>query len=335
MVMDLDSGRILYEKNANEQKLIASTTKIMTCIIALENATNLDQKITAGEEILKVDGTNIYVQVGEELTIKDLLYGLMLRSGNDAATVLANHIFETEEIFINKMNEKAKELGMNNTTFQNPHGLDDNTKNYSTAQDMAILGKYAFQNENYRKIVSTKKYLAKSNFKSYAWYNRMSLLNNYKYCIGGKNGYTPKAGKSLVSYAEKDEKRLLIVTLDDPEIYENHKMLFEKYFERYQKYTIVDKENFYISPTLTKGATYYIKESFSYLLKEEEKESIKTLIKLYKEPKKDQVGEIEVLKKEEILKVIPIYQELPKNSKEPKKEGLSILEKLKKLWKKK
>ena len=156
IIMDIDSGRILYEKNAHEKQLIASTTKIMTAIITLENA-NLDEKVEAGEEILKVDGTNIYVQVGEELSIKDLLYGLMLRSGNDAATVLSHHIFEKEEIFIEKMNEKAQELGMTNTIFKNPHGLDDNTMNYSTAYDMALLANYAYQNETYKEIVKTKK----------------------------------------------------------------------------------------------------------------------------------------------------------------------------------
>ena len=152
MVMDNDSGRILYENNSNERRLIASTTKIMTCILVLENS-DLSKKITVGDEILKVYGTNIYVEVGEILTIKDLLYGLMLRSGNDAAIVLANNIFNSEDEFIHKMNDKAKEIGMNNTVFNNPHGLDEETKNYSTAYDMALLAKYAYKNKMYRNII--------------------------------------------------------------------------------------------------------------------------------------------------------------------------------------
>ena len=196
MVMDNDSGRILYENNSNERRLIASTTKIMTCILVLENS-DLSKKITVGDEILKVYGTNIYVEVGEILTIKDLLYGLMLRSGNDAAIVLANNIFNSEDEFIHKMNDKAKEIGMNNTVFNNPHGLDEETKNYSTAYDMALLAKYAYKNKMYRNIISTKKYNTKSNLKSYEWYNRVELINSYKYSLGGKNGYTPKAGKTL------------------------------------------------------------------------------------------------------------------------------------------
>ena len=178
IVMDLDSGRILYEKEIHESRLIASITKIMTCIITLEN-TSLEDSIIVGDEVLDIYGTNIYVQKGEVLTVEDLLYGLMLRSGNDAAMVLANHVFSNYDMFIQKMNEKAISVGMKNTTFSNPHGLDEDTQNYSTAYDMALLAQYAFQNPIYRKIIATKKYNTKSNFKSYIWYNRMSLLTQY------------------------------------------------------------------------------------------------------------------------------------------------------------
>ena len=249
VVMDNDSGRVLYKNNSNEKMLIASTTKIMTCIIAIENS-DLSKKVTVGDEILNVYGTNIYVEVGEVLSIKDLLYGLMLRSGNDAAIVLANNIFKNEDEFINNMNKKAKEIGMDNTVFNNPHGLDDETYNYSTASDMALLARYAYKNEVFRNIISTKKYVTKSNLKSFEWYNRMSLINSYKYSRGGKNGYTPKAGKTLVSYASKNNLNLIIVTLDDSDIYDNHKLLFEKYFKLYRNYLIIDKRNFEIEDSL-------------------------------------------------------------------------------------
>lgn len=137
VVMDMDSGRILYSKNKDEKRLIASTTKIMTCIITIENM-DLNKKIIVGDEVLKMYGTNIYVEVGEEISIRDLLYGLMLRSGNDASVVLAKNVFGSYDKFIKMMNKKAKELNMNNTIFNNPHGLDDDTKNYSTAYDMAL-----------------------------------------------------------------------------------------------------------------------------------------------------------------------------------------------------
>ena len=155
IVMDVDSGRILYQKNSHDVRLIASITKIMTCIIVLENA-DLDKTVVVGDEVLSMYGTSIYLEVGEKITIHDLLYGLMLRSGNDAAMVLATQTLG-EEVFIQKMNEKAQELKMKDTVFSNPHGLDEKSKNYSTAYDMALLGRYAYQNKEYRKIISTKK----------------------------------------------------------------------------------------------------------------------------------------------------------------------------------
>ena len=323
IVMDNDSGRILYENNSNERRLIASTTKIMTCILVLENS-DLSKKITVGDEILKVYGTNIYVEVGEVLTIKDLLYGLMLRSGNDAAIVLANNIFNSEDEFIHKMNDKAKEIGMNNTVFNNPHGLDEETKNYSTAYDMALLAKYAYKNRMYRNIISTKKYNTKSNLKSYEWYNRVELINSYKYSMGGKNGYTPKAGKTLVSYASKDNMNLIIVTLDDNDIYENHKYLYEKYFKKYKKYIIVDKDNFTVDSSLI-NKKVYIKNTFSYLLSEDEVDDISTLVHIT-DSDNNKVGKIIIKLKNKKIGNIDIY------SYKNKKENNSILSRFKNLF---
>ena len=323
IVMDNDSGRILYENNSNERRLIASTTKIMTCILVLENS-DLSKKITVGDEILKVYGTNIYVEVGEILTIKDLLYGLMLRSGNDAAIVLANNIFSNEKEFVQKMNDKAMEIGMKNTYFENPHGLDDDTKNYSTAYDMALLAKYAYNNKSYRKIISTKKYNTKSNLKSYEWYNRMSLINDYKYCVGGKNGYTPKAGKTLVSYASKNNMNLIAVTLDDSDCYFNHKRLYESIFKLYNNYKIIDKDDFVIDSSLIKN-NVYIKKSFSYPLKKNEVDKISTSIHI-NDSKKGKVGEITIKLDSKKIGCIDVF------SKEKEKEKMSFLQRLLKLF---
>ena len=232
--MEEKSGRILESSDINNKKLIASITKIMTCIIALENNNNLEKVIKVPNEVLKMYGTNIYIEVGEEIKIIDLLYGLMLRSGNDAALTLAIATAGSEENFVKLMNKKAQELGMNNTIFNNPHGLDEDTKNYSTAYDMSLLARYAYKNKIYRKIIKTKKYTCKSSIKSYLWYNRVSILNNYKYSLGGKNGYTPKAGKTLVSYAKKDNMTLIGVSLHDSNIYDTHENLFEKNFKKYK-----------------------------------------------------------------------------------------------------
>ena len=226
IVMDLDSGRILYEKNANQKRLIASITKIMTAIVAIEEG-DLTEKITVGEEVLSMYGTNIYVEVGEKMKLRDLLYGLLLRSGNDASVVIAKAIAGSEEKFVNLMNKKAQKIGMKNTIFKNPHGLDEETENYSTAYDMALLSKYAYKNKTYRNIVSTDKYEVSTGKKTYLWYNRNKLLTTYEYCTGGKNGYTPRAGKTLVTTASKKGLNLTIVTLSDGDIYNNHIDLYE------------------------------------------------------------------------------------------------------------
>ena len=155
IIVDLNSGRVLYENNADEERLIASITKIMTCIIAIEEG-DLDKEIKAGEEILKMYGTSIYLELNEKMKLIDLLYGLMLRSGNDASVVIAKTVAGSEEDFVKMMNKKAKEIGMTNTTFSNPHGLDEETKNYSTARDMAKLSRYAYKNKTYRKIIGTE-----------------------------------------------------------------------------------------------------------------------------------------------------------------------------------
>ena len=315
IVMDIDSGRILYQKNINQKKLIASISKIMTCIIVLENC-DIESSITVGDEVLSMYGTSLYIEKGEVLKIKDLLYGLMLRSGNDAAITLAYNTLGYDK-FINKMNEKAGEIGMKNTIFSNPHGLDDDTKNYSTAYDMALLSRYAYNNQIYRKIIGTKKYNTKSNLKSYIWYNRMSLLNNYKNCIGGKNGYTPKAGKTLVSYAKKDGLTLMTVSLDDSSVYENHKNLYNEYFSKYMNYKIIEAGNFSIN-----NNNYNIKESFIYPLADDELDNISTLVKIDSKSLEKVVGKIEIKLNKRIIGDIKIY----KNDK-IKKEKKSLLNK--------
>lgn len=317
IVMDVDSGRVLYEENSHSKELIASTTKIMSCIIVLENS-DIETEITVGDEILEMVGTNIYISVGEKLKIKDLLYGLILRSGNDAAETLAYNTLGYDE-FINKMNLKAKEIGMKDTIFTNPHGLDDKTMNYSTAYDMGLLSKYAYKNKIYRKIISTKKYSAKSNLKSYIWYNRMSLLNKYKKCIGGKNGYTPKAGKSLVSYARNNDLVLTIVSLDDSEIYKNHEYLYDKFFSMYKRYMIIDKDNFNIE-------NGYINKSFYYPLREEEIDNITTLIEMYPKSRNNIIGKVSIKLNNEDIGYLNIYE------KYKKKKDKSIFLKIKSLF---
>ncbi len=321
VVMESSSGRILYQNDSNSRHLIASITKIMTCIVTLENI-DIDKTVEVGDEVLKMYGTNIYIEVGEKITIKDLLYGLMLRSGNDAAITLAVNVSGNEADFVRLMNEKAKEIGMANTTFSNPHGLDEETKNYSTAYDMSLLAKYAYKNSTYRKIINTKKYRCKSSLKSYLWYNRVTLLNNYKYCVGGKNGYTPSAGKTLVSYASKNNMSLIIVSLDDSDIYNRHEALYEKYFSLYKLYKLVDKNTFKFDKSLIID-DIYIKNSFYYPLKDTELENISTLVELDKVYTDNVCGKVIVKLNDKIIGNLKIYKKVAKE-----KKDISIFQKI-------
>ena len=298
VVMDIDSGRVLYESNKDKQMLIASTTKIMTAVIAIENK-NLNDIVIIGDEVLTMYGSNIYIEPGEEMTLRDLLYGLILRSGNDAAVSIAKYVSGSEEKFVYLMNERAKKLGMNNTIFNNPHGLDDDTKNYSTPYDMALLMKYANNLMEFVEISGTKRWSTFTNKKSYVWHNRNKLLTSYKYLTGGKTGYTPKAGKTLVSTASKNNLNLVAVTLNNPNHYNIQKDLYEYLFSKYKRVLLIDKNN--ITFNNTKYNNLYIKYNFSYPLTKKEESDIKINVDYYNMKKVNNnsiVGEIYVLFKD-------------------------------------
>lgn len=324
IVMDLDSGRIFYEKNANQKRLIASITKIMTAIVAIEEG-DLTEKITVGEEVLSMYGTNIYVEVGEKMKLRDLLYGLLLRSGNDASVVIAKAIAGSEEKFVNLMNKKAQEIGMKNTIFKNPHGLDEETENYSTAYDMALLSKYAYKNKTYRNIVSTDKYEVSTGKKTYLWYNRNKLLTTYEYCTGGKNGYTPRAGKTLVTTASKNGLSLTIVTLSDGDIYNNHIDLYEDFFSKYKRYKIIDKNKFRIDKEFV-DEDVYLEDSFYYPLTSNEVNDIKTVVHFLDDSATDEIGTIEIFLSNQKIGELPIYRKIKK------KEQFSFFDWLRQLF---
>ena len=305
IVMDIDSGRILYQHDSNTERLIASTTKLMTFLVAITYASDkLDSKVIVGDEILKMYGTNMYLSLKEELTLRDLLYGLMLRSGNDASVVISKYVAGNIDDFVSLMNIKAKEIGMNNTIFKNPHGLDEETKNYSTAYDLAILIKYLSLNYPiYKEIAGSKYYNFKSNIKSYTLTNRSKIIFTYKNIITAKNGYTPSAGKCLATTASFNNLNLVIVTLDDFDTYKNHQNLYEYYFDKYQNYLLIDKNNFQI-PSLD-NHKYYIKNSFKYPLTIDEKSNIEK--KVIIENKKNQVGKINIYLDNKLIHEENIY----------------------------
>ena len=268
VVIDASSGRVLYEKNMNQRKLIASTSKIMTCIIALENG-NLKDEYIVGDEIKSVDGSSIYAKEGEVYTLEDLLYGLMLRSGNDASMIISKNTLGHDK-FIASMNVKAYMLGMNNTSFENPHGLNNDTSNYSTAYDMALLMKYAIKNKEFLKITSTIKYKD--------WYNKNKLLSEYKYLISGKIGYTKRSGQVFVSAAKKDNKTLIIASIDEADKFNLHKRLYEEYFDKYELYKVLDKYTFTFKNN--DNNHYYILNDFYMLLNNKEKDKLKIKINI-------------------------------------------------------
>ena len=279
IVYDMDNNRVLKSYNENEQKLIASISKIMTAIIAIENG-NLQQNVTVDKNILTAVGSSIYLEIGEKISLKDLLYGMMLRSGNDAATMIAINISGSMEKFAEKMNEYAKKLGMNNTTFYNSHGLENNdgVGNTSTAYDMALLTSYAMQNDIFKEIFKTKIYNAKSDKKSYTWQNKNKLLK-YDYITGGKTGYTQKAKRTLVTTGYINNTNIVIVTLNDSNDWLDHQNLYENIKNNYQIIEVLNKKKFNLNNNIFIEDKLYIKDNYSILVNEKEKNKLK--IKYY------------------------------------------------------
>lgn len=304
IVMDMDSGRVLEGNNIEKESLIASTTKILTAITAIEYG-NLTSIARINQDILKAYGSGIYIQVGEEMVLDDLLYGLMLRSGNDAALAIASHVAGSKDNFVFIMNEMAREIGMKNSSFVNPSGLeeDDGRANKSTAYDMALLMRYAMQNENFRRITSTKEITVKSSMKTYKWLNKNKLLRTYEYCTGGKTGFTEKARRTLVTSATKEDMSLIVVTLNDGNDFVDHKELYEKYFNDYERVKILDKTNDY-------GSEYKLRNDY-YLVKKDDDKIETNVIKNSTKDAIDGsiVGKVEVILNGEVIGSRNLYYE--------------------------
>ena len=331
IVMDVDSKRVIEGANTQEKKLIASTTKIMTALIALENGA-LDEKIKVDKDVLKAYGSNIYIEIDEEITLRDLLYGLLLRSGNDAAIEIANVIAGSMDKFVQMMNEKAKEIGMNSTTFINSSGLENEKKqgNTSTAYDMALLMSYAINNKDFVEISGTKRHIATTNYKTYDWYNKNKLLTSYKYTIAGKTGFTKLARRTLVTAALKDDKRLVIVTLNDPDDFDTHKYLYEKNFKKYNKVTILKKGKINV-PNNVFYDNLYIDKDINVLLTPLEEKNIIINYELEKKTKyedREVVGTVLIKLDNKIISKEPIYVSKDNDKKNNSKDKESLLKRI-------
>ena len=268
-VVDAISGRVLFEKNATEQSLIASTTKIMTALIICEQCNVLD-RMRIPKEAVGIEGSSMYLKEGEVLTLQELLYGLMLSSGNDAAVALAIYCGGTVEGFAEMMNDKARVLGMTGTHFENPNGLDS-PGHYSTARDLAVLAAYAMENPIFYKTVSAKNVKAGERYLT----NHNKLLWRVEGADGVKTGFTKAAGRILVSSATRDGRRIIAVTIDDPCDWQDHAALLEEGFARYTQQRVVNAGDKVGTVEVVGGETHRVEvlaaADFDYALAEEER----------------------------------------------------------------
>lgn len=255
----------------------------MTAVVAIES-NKLNKTVKVTDKVLESYGSSIYLSIGEKMKLEDMVYGLMMQSGNDAALMIADFL-GGEEKFVKKMNNKAKQIGMKNTIFKNPHGLDEKTKNYSTAYDMALLMRYANSYKDFRKITGCKKHTVKTDEKTYVWTNKNKILYTYEYTTGGKTGYTEKAYRTLVTSASKDNMNLIVVTLNDGNDFKNHKELYEYGFNNYKMVKVFDKDKMNLS-----NKKIYALDDYYYPITENERELI-TISYQLKDKKKYKNGE--------------------------------------------
>lgn len=234
-LIEAESGRVLYSKNAEKRMPMASTTKIMTAIVALEHGPSLDTVVKTPKEAVGVEGSSIYLEEGEPITFGSLIYALLLSSANDAAVAIAYTVSDSTEDFVFLMNEKAACLGLSNTHFENPHGLDGK-EHYTTAHDLALLLAYAIKNDTFLQISGTKKIvIPKKDDGTRVLINHNRLLKTYEGVISGKTGFTKKSGRCLATCAEREGVTLIAVTLNAPNDWNDHASLYDFGFEHYQR----------------------------------------------------------------------------------------------------
>ena len=251
IVIEQSTNKILEGNDYHFSRSVASISKIMTAIVVIENI-DINTIVKVPNNINKVYGSSVYLKENEEISIEKLLYGLMLRSGNDAAITLALSVSNSVEEFVSLMNKKADELNLKNTYFSNPHGLDEQDNgNISTAHDMAMLYSYCLKNKTFAKITSSK---------SYGTYiNKNKLVRTYPYCTGGKTGFTKKAKRTLISSASKDDINLIVVTLNCGNDFQTHKDIYDHYFNNYKAIKVLNKgENSFNNVLFYSEKNYYM-----------------------------------------------------------------------------
>lgn len=277
VLIDGASGRVLYEKNAHEKLPMASTTKIMTGLLACESG-KMAETVTTSPTASGTEGSSLWLKIGEKQTLENLTYGLMLKSGNDAAIAIAEHLCGSIAAFSLKMTERAKQIKAYSTQFKNPNGLDEEG-HYTTAYDLALISREAMKNETFRKIVATKKYSIPMEGEEWdrALTNHNKMLWRYEGCNGIKTGYTKKCGRCLVTSAQKDGS-LICVTLNAPNDWSDHTELLNFGFDNYDKKVIFKKGEkvckYIYDEEKNKSVPLVCREEASVLVKDDEKQSV-------------------------------------------------------------
>ena len=308
-LMETTTGRILYEKNSEQKLPMASTTKIVTAITVLDNCENLDEVVNIKSNSVGIEGTSIYLREGE------LLYGLMLRSGNDASVALANHIGGSVENFCSMMNKLATDLGLENSNFVNPHGLDTEG-HYTTAHDLAVITAYALRNEEFAKIVSTKNIVIGQGESRRSLANKNRLLGNLDGCIGVKTGFTNDAGRCLVSACDRDGLKLVCVVFNCGPMFEESSEMFELVYKNYKMLEIIPSYNTYDNINVENGTknfvTTYSRAGFIIPVNKNEEANINVIIDIKPSieapvEKDTEVGKVEVYLGKHLLFSEKIY----------------------------
>jgi len=302
-LIEASSKRIIEGKNIHERFLTASICKVLTAIIVIEN-TNINDYVRVTSETIRQEGSSVYLKVNDMLSIKDLLYGLLLRSGNDCAYLLANSV-SNENDFSKIMNKYAQMIGMENSTFSNPSGLDSQSCNYSTAYDMALLMIYAMKNKVFREIVGSNSYYVTTlNNEKYYFYNKHKLVQKYEYIIGGKTGYTEKAGRTLITYSSKNEMELCCVTFKSNNDWNEHKQMIDNCYASYEMKEVMCKQ--IIKTNESYSYTPYLPNDI--IIPVSKKENIDIKIYLVNKSDSKKIGKLILLSNNNIIYEHDIYR---------------------------
>ncbi|HOB87194.1 MAG TPA: D-alanyl-D-alanine carboxypeptidase family protein [Bacillota bacterium] len=334
ILMDRDSGRVLWRKNEHQRLPMASVTKIMTAIIALEEGREEDL-VTVSKEAAQTGGSSIWLEEGEKKTLEELVYGLMLRSGNDAAVAIAEHLAGSVKKFSFLMNRKAREIGAMNTNFINPHGLPDE-EHYSTAYDLGLISVYAMQNPRFREIVATPGRTISWPGQPWERYlgNQNRLLEIYPGGDGIKTGWTTAAGRCFAGSATRDGWQLVTVVLNAPQMWEDAMLLLDYGFNTFKREKMLERGRPVITARVNRGRAAKVSlvpGRDGYLpLQEGEKERVRCRFQIqesYDAPLKkgEKLGEVQLFLDDEQLGTVDLLagEDVPR---------ISFLEQLRRLW---